>query len=249
MASYDNWGALRSVIISLPAVFMAIILYWIGRRIWLKYNFKDYFKKVRKRGFLNETIRLLLFAWFAELVAVIFLPPNLWENLLLLIEKGSYWASNDVLALPGEYRINLIPMVVQVLINQYIELSDIAMFLANIAIFIPLGLALPFIFKKSNLLKIFLSGLVITLTIELIHPFFYGRSGDIDDVIANALGAVMGYFLYLFLNKLFPSFSDKCKISVIDAFDEVLETNIKEEHYYEVQKNNYDYGSSCNNSD
>ena len=52
--------------------------------------------------------------------------------------------------------------------------------------------------------KTLLAALGITALIEVLQ-YFTGRSADIDDVIMNVLGAVMGYGLFALLNKALQS--------------------------------------------
>lgn len=64
-------------------------------------------------------------------------------------------------------------------------------FVINIALFIPYGLLLPAAFRKLRWWAVDLIALGTTLCVELFQPFF-GRVCDVDDIIANTLGAVIG---------------------------------------------------------
>lgn len=72
---------------------------------------------------------------------------------------------------------------------------------------------MPFIYSKASMCKAALAGLSLSLFIEFVQ-FFIGRECEIDDLICNVMGAVSGYLLYLLIKKLFPSFTDKAKLSV-----------------------------------
>ncbi|MEX1308218.1 MAG: VanZ family protein [Eubacteriales bacterium] len=83
-------------------------------------------------------------------------------------------------------------------------------FFANIIMFIPLGIFLPLLFRKlDRLAKVTLVGFVFSLAIELsqlvVMMLFYAsqRVFDIDDLIANTLGAAIGYIIYAFFSLLF----------------------------------------------
>lgn len=72
----------------------------------------------------------------------------------------------------------------------------------NIFIFAPFGMFIPAIWVKHNNLKsIILLGISISLFIE-ITQIFVGRSSDIDDVILNAIGVVIGFAFYRVWNKI-----------------------------------------------
>lgn len=74
--------------------------------------------------------------------------------------------------------------------------------LGNILAFSPLGFLLPLLSNKYNKVKkIFVVGLITSLTIELIQLFFYLGSSDIDDIILNVLGTIIGFYVFKLANK------------------------------------------------
>lgn len=76
---------------------------------------------------------------------------------------------------------------------------------AEYLMFVPFGLLLPMVFPRLRACwKTLLAALGITVLIEVLQ-YFTGRSADIDDVIMNVLGAVMGYGLFALLNKALQS--------------------------------------------
>ena len=63
--------------------------------------------------------------------------------------------------------------------------------------FIPVGIAFPFCFKKmDNIGKVTLAGLSCSLCIELLQLPLFNRTTDIDDLITNTTGAFVGAVLY-----------------------------------------------------
>ena len=73
--------------------------------------------------------------------------------------------------------------------------------IGNIAFLVPIGFLLPFVFaridwKKSLALAI-LSGMMIELTQVVLHLGIF----DIDDVILNELGVMVGFWMYLLFQK------------------------------------------------
>ena len=84
-------------------------------------------------------------------------------------------------------------------------LTDVKNTVLNVALFIPLGVLLPFLWKRYNILKsTVLFGFILSLSIELLQIFTY-RATDINDIIANTLGAVLGYFLFRMASRVLPS--------------------------------------------
>lgn len=75
-------------------------------------------------------------------------------------------------------------------------------FVGNIVVFIPAGLLMPFIFKKTKkVLWALLGGFLFTFTIESLQfvlciAGMCLREFDIDDLILNTFGALIGHFIY-----------------------------------------------------
>ena len=75
--------------------------------------------------------------------------------------------------------------------------------IGNTAMFIPLGIVWPAVFKKLDThWKVIAAGAGASLCIELLQLPFYSRSTDIDDLSLNSAGFLMGYGIYLLVNKL-----------------------------------------------
>ena len=68
--------------------------------------------------------------------------------------------------------------------------------------FIPSGIVLPIIYKRLNTFaKVILAGGGISLCIEIIQLPFSVRATDIDDLILNTVGVIIGYGIYSVLAK------------------------------------------------
>ena len=75
----------------------------------------------------------------------------------------------------------------------------------NVLLFIPWGLCLPLLWKKyQSVFGVTAMSVVLPIMIEFCQ-LFVGRTVDIDDVILNFVGGVLGGLLYLLLRKLFPA--------------------------------------------
>ena len=75
--------------------------------------------------------------------------------------------------------------------------------LGNMAMFIPVGLIWPFCFKQLNTVgKTVLAGAAFTLFIEITQLPFYSRCSDIDDLILNTLGVLVGTAIYFGVKRL-----------------------------------------------
>ncbi|PZU88176.1 MAG: hypothetical protein DI529_05915 [Chryseobacterium sp.] len=79
---------------------------------------------------------------------------------------------------------------------QYDKIAVIKNLLGNIILFIPYGF-LGILFSKLNQFKwLFLTFFIIINIIEFSQYYFKRGFADIDDVILNTFGAVIGFFIY-----------------------------------------------------
>lgn len=84
--------------------------------------------------------------------------------------------------------INLIPF-------NNLSSSNILGMVLNIIMLIPFGAFLPIYFKKfRKLSSTVIAGALMSLTIEVLQLFVF-RATDINDLIMNTLGALVGYFV------------------------------------------------------
>jgi glycopeptide antibiotics resistance protein len=93
--------------------------------------------------------------------------------------------------------------------EQFNRNSTIAWYylIANIVMLIPFGLFLPYIFNlKPLLIMVSLSGFAFSLTIETLQLLFTFRSFDVDDLIFNTAGALIGGFCYSIAHNIFIGF-------------------------------------------
>lgn len=85
-----------------------------------------------------------------------------------------------------------------------LPLQDISTdFLLNIVLFLPFGYLLPMLWRDHRSLRsASLSGAAFSLLIEC-SQLLTNRACDINDLIANTLGTVLGYFSWWFFGQLF----------------------------------------------
>ena len=84
--------------------------------------------------------------------------------------------------------INFIPF-------QDFSSSNILGMILNICMFVPFGAFLPIYFKKfRKLLPTVTTGLLTSLTIEVLQLFCF-RATDIDDLLMNTVGTLIGFFI------------------------------------------------------
>ncbi len=78
-----------------------------------------------------------------------------------------------------------------------------ANFLGNIVLFIPVGALLPEVTGWKKMWELVIAGVGLSLMIETIQLITSRGCFDLDDVLLNGLGTVMGYGIYKVAKKLF----------------------------------------------
>lgn len=130
----------------------------------------------------NHLIRLLTFAVYFTLVLHVTGIGTIYDTL-----RGGMEINSE--------QLRLIPLID--IMDRRIFILDIL----NIIMMVPLGFMLPMIWPKSDNLKIIaLTGFVFSLMIELSQLLNF-RCSDVDDLIMNTLGAVLGFLLFRLINK------------------------------------------------
>lgn len=77
--------------------------------------------------------------------------------------------------------------------------------LLNIILFVPLGIMLPCLWKKyKNLRTVLMFSFGLSLSIELLQVFTY-RATDINDIITNTCGALLGFSFFKAISHIIPS--------------------------------------------
>ena len=92
----------------------------------------------------------------------------------------------------GEYvKILLDPPMAYLLRHAIINLAG------NVAMFVPLGVLLPWVFPRlRRFSRCLLVSLGLLVLVEVTQLFTLLGSGDVDDLILNLLGVLLGYTLF-----------------------------------------------------
>ena len=141
--------------------------------------------KNKKVDWKYEAKLLTVYICLVVIARIVYFPMRLVEgriaSLVLDVEKiFPLW-------------INLIPIV------HLFDVYDgwLINIIGNVTMFIPVGLAWPFCFKKLDTLgKTVLVGAGFPLFIEITQLPFYDRCSDIDDIILNTTGIFIGALIY-----------------------------------------------------
>lgn len=87
-------------------------------------------------------------------------------------------------------------------IRMYIDyaymLNSFENLVGNVVVFIPFGFLLPYVLKKGkNFFVMLLNAVLFVLGIELFQLFSAFGAFDVDDILLNCVGAIIGYMLFL----------------------------------------------------
>ena len=83
--------------------------------------------------------------------------------------------------------------VIKIIIPQ--DGGEVAMLICNCVLFIPFGFLLPIIFQRMKIIRVLIISLIVILIIELLQAAG-GRMLEVNDIVTNLLGTVIGYMLY-----------------------------------------------------
>ena len=147
--------------------------------------------KNKKADWKYEAKLLTVYICLVVIARIVYFPMRLVEgriaSLVLDVEKiFPLW-------------INLIPIV------HLFDVYDgwLINIIGNVTMFIPVGLAWPFCFKKLDTIgKTVLVGAGFPLFIEITQLPFYDRCSDVDDLILNTTGILIGAFIYFGIKRL-----------------------------------------------
>lgn len=168
--------------VEIPFLLLELIftVIWIVVRIiiWIEKKHIDW-----KR----EVLLLLIYINLAVILRFTFFPMSKVDGHIqpLIFDSATVF----------HFRVNLIPLVN---LFDYDNKRDLLLnVIGNAAMFIPSGIVLPIVYKRlDTFVKVILAGAGTSLCIEIIQIPFSVRATDIDDLILNTIGVIVGYGIY-----------------------------------------------------
>jgi glycopeptide antibiotics resistance protein len=129
----------------------------------------------------------------SSFLVYIFMVLTLTGYFILFREISTHgWWTNMQWRIQHKDHVNLIPFQV----FKIYEVTD-KQILGNFIMLLPMGIFLPILFRKmDNLLLVFLAALMTSTLIEFLQLATKFRSADVDDIILNTAGAVLGFLFY-----------------------------------------------------
>ena len=147
----------------------------------------------------REVVKGLFVCYLTGLINLILVPNNFWGSIWYYLFTGRPGGSMGKLFV---WSCNLVPSFYSVLKGELVLGSWMKrMLVGNFAMFIPMGILLPFVSEKTKNRKLLLA-VAIPVAAELLQPIV-GRSFDVDDLLCNFLGIVVGYLIAAVIGRIF----------------------------------------------
>lgn len=151
--------------------------------------------------------------WYHEIPLFIFYIYLVGLASQTIIPKIEFGVTGIGIVKGGVHTLNLIPF--RAVFDAYTELQHnnlnalIINLLGNMLLFVPIGFMLLLLWRISKK-KALVIGFSISLFVEICQLFF-PRGTDIDDLILNSLGTLVGVILYTLVSKKANNKLDKFK--------------------------------------
>jgi len=150
-------------------------------------------------------ILCLYLAILSKLILFKYIPLSQIMNHFNFTYDEYHWRSNNFVPLKTIYFYLFLADI-----NVNIRIENLA---GNIVGFMPFGFILPLLAKKfQNLSTVALSTFCLSLTFELLQLVFEFGSFDVDDLILNTIGGILGYLpfklAYLFIQRKMRHFNN-----------------------------------------
>lgn len=146
-----------------------------------------YFKNSKKKFVLHKEVVLLFFVAY----------------ILILFQLVTY-SGNEYVGM------NLIPFK-EILRYDFGSDAFFRQVIGNILLFVPFGFFVTYYVNIKKISTMFLMTVGVSLVIEVVQ-YFIGRSFDIDDIILNVTGGILGFMIYVALDAIkerLPEFFQK----------------------------------------
>lgn len=179
----------------------------VGALLWaLTRPLRRYARRKRRVGSAREGALLVCFMFVSVLLALTLTPAHFWQS----VSQGQIPRFPE----PFHGSVNLIPFreswrLFVFYAHHRLWESIWINFPGNILMFVPIGSFAGLLLSRPRLWKSALLSLNLSLFIE-IFQLFVSRGTDVDDLILNTFGGILGHFLFLWIRRIDPGFVARC---------------------------------------
>lgn len=153
----------------------------------------------------TEIMRWLFVCYLTGLINLILVPANLWMCIWANVFVG--YSHSEIVFFSGDF--NLVPTVIKLITGELtIGRWVLKLLVYNFLMFVPFGFFLPFVSEKNNNRSIWKVAVIVPIIVEVIQPVV-GRSFDVDDLILNFAGIIVGYFVAFGIKNISKRMADK----------------------------------------
>ena len=153
----------------------------------------------------TEIMRWLFVCYLTGLINLILVPANLWMCIWANVFVG--YSHSEIVFFSGDF--NLVPTVIKLITGELtIGRWVLKMLVYNFLMFVPFGFFLPFVSEKINNRSIWKIAVIVPIVVVVIQPVV-GRSFDVDDLVLNFAGIIVGYFIALGVKNISQRKEDK----------------------------------------
>lgn len=143
-------------------------------------------------NFFRKHVRLIFFLYLLVVIKVIIFKYPL-EQLRAIADT---WSREVILEGLDTANFTLFKTI-RMYIDYSYMLNSFENLVGNIVVFIPFGFLLPYVMKWGrNFLVMLLNAFALVLGIEVFQLFSAFGAFDVDDILLNCFGAVLGYMAY-----------------------------------------------------
>ena len=194
-----NSGSVLSLFLQvIPITLLVGVIYAVYRCIRIK-------KHGNTVSWSTEIMRWLFVCYLTGLINLILVPANLWRCIWANVFVG--YSHSEIVFFSGDF--NLVPTVIKLITGELtIGRWVLKMLVYNFLMFVPFGFFLPFVSEKHNNRSIWKVAAIVPIIVEVIQPVV-GRSFDVDDLILNFAGIIVGYFIALGIKSISQRKEDK----------------------------------------
>lgn len=113
----------------------------------------------------------------------------------------------------GVATANLTPFkTIHMYVHHYHTLNGFDNLFGNVLVFVPLGVLIPSAFRKADRWwEILLHSFWLSLCLELFQLVSHFGAFDVDDIILNTLGGILGFGVFLIIRRLYRMCTGKEK--------------------------------------
>lgn len=140
----------------------------------------------------SKRIKIVFFIYIAVVIKVIIFKYP-WEDLKAIMDT---WEKGVILEGLDTANFTLFKTIKMYIDYSYM-LNSFENLVGNVVVFVPFGFLLPYIHKKSAKFPVLLvNAFLFVLGIEVFQLFSAFGAFDVDDILLNCLGAVMGWVIF-----------------------------------------------------